>query len=71
MSSLHEEISSLTITLSQLEEERKNLLKHFQIQEENYAATFKNYENKVDLLLKQEEEQVEKLFKEMCFLEEK
>ena len=61
MSSLREEISNLTITLSQLEEERRNLLKHFQIQEENYAVTFKNYENKVDLLLKQKEEQVEKL----------
>ena len=53
MSSLREEISNLTMTSSQLEEERRNLLKHFQIQEENYAATFKNYENKADLLLKQ------------------
>ena len=67
MSSLREEISNLTITLSQLEEERRNLLKHFQIQEEN----FKNYENKVDLLLKQKEEQIEQLFKEKCLLEAK
>ena len=71
MSSLCEEISNLTITLSQLEEERRNLLKHFQIQEENYAFTFKNYENKVDLLLKQKEEQVEKICKEKCLLEGK
>ena len=63
MSSLREEISNLTITLSQLEEERRKLLKQFQIQEDNYAATFKNYENKVDLLLKQKEKQAEKILK--------
>ena len=52
MASLREKISDIKITLSQIEEEYKNLLKHLQIQEENYSVTLKNYENKLDQLLK-------------------
>ena len=52
MNTLKEEISQLKETLKQLEEERRNLIKHFQIQEDNYAATFKLFVEKVDLLIK-------------------
>ena len=33
-------------TLQQLEMERRNLLDHFKIQEDSYAATFKTYTEK-------------------------
>lgn len=71
MSSLQEEILSLKKSLNQLEEERRNLIKHFQIQEDNYFATFKLYEEKVDLLLKQKDDKIEELLKQNCLLEAK
>ena len=46
-----------------------NLLKHLQIQEENYSVTLKNYENKLDQLLKQKDEEIDKLLREKCCLE--
>lgn len=69
MASLREEISDIKITLSQIEEERQNLLKHLQIQEENYSVTLKKYEDKIDQLLKQKEEEIDKLLREKCRLE--
>ena len=69
MASLREEISDIKITLSQIEEKCKNLLKHLQIQEENYSVTLKNYENKLDQLLKQKNEEIDKLLREKCRLE--
>lgn len=71
MSNLREEIFNLKESLDQLQQERQNLLQHFQIQEINYAATFKLYEEKVDLLLKQKEEKIEELLKQKCLLEAK
>lgn len=71
MSSLKEEISNLKETLNQLEEERRNLIKHFQIQEDNYSATFKLYVEKVNLLIKEQEDQIDKLLREKCLLEAK
>lgn len=69
MSSLKEEILSLKVTLTQLEIERRNLIQHFQIQEDNYAATFKLFTEKIELLLKQNEDKIEELLKEKCRLE--
>lgn len=71
MSSLKEEISNLKETLNQLEEERRNLIKHFQIQEDNYSATFKLYVEKVNLLIKEQEDQIDKLLRQKCDLEAK
>lgn len=48
MDSLKAEIASLKESLIQLEAERRNLIQHFQIQEDNYAATFKAYTEKVE-----------------------
>lgn len=67
--SLKEEISNLKESLNQLEVERRNLLQHFQIQEDNYASTFKAYSEKVELLLKQQENKIDELLKERCRLE--
>ena len=69
MSALKEEIKNLKETLRQLEMERQNLLDHFKIQEDNYAAIFKKYTEKVELLIKQQEDQIEELLKEKCVLE--
>lgn len=71
MATLREQISDLTITLNQLAEERKNLIKHMQIQEDHYEATFKKYEDKVEALLKGKDEHIDKLLKEKCLLEAK
>ena len=43
--------------------ERRILLDHFKIQENNYAATFKNYTEQVDLLIKQQEDLIEELLR--------
>lgn len=69
MSTIKEQIADLTITLNQISEERKNLIKHLLIQEENYDVHFKNYENKVDTLLKEKDEEIDKLLREKCLLE--
>lgn len=71
MSSLKAEISSLKESLSQLETERRNLIRHFKIQEDNYAATFKEYTEKIELLIKQQEDKIEELLKGKCRLEAK
>ena len=71
MSTIKEEISQLKETLKQLEEERRNLIKHFQIQEDNYAATFKLFVEKVDLLIKEQEDKIDKLLRVKCDLEAK
>ena len=44
----------------------QNLLKHLQIQDENYSVVLKNYENK---FLKQKDEEIDKLPREKCRLE--
>ena len=56
-------------TLQQLEMERRNILDHFKIQEDNYAATFKTFTEKVELLVKQQEEEIEKLLKKILKLQ--
>ena len=68
-SALQREISDFTVRLHQLAEEQENLLKHFQIQDANYNATFTMYENKVEALLKVKDEPIEKLSKEKYVLE--
>ena len=69
MSSLKEEVMNLKETLRQLEMERRNLLDHFKIQEDNYAVTFQKYNEKVELLIKQHEVEIDKLLKEKAILE--
>ena len=49
--------------------ERKNLLQHFKIQEDNFEATFNSYTGKVELLLKEKENKIEELLKEKARLE--
>ena len=49
--------------------ERRNLLDHFKVQEENYAGTFKMYSEKVELLIKQQADQIEKHLKELLKLQ--
>ena len=55
---MKDEILSLKASLNQLEVERRNLIQHFQVQEDNYAATFKQFVEKVELLLKEQKEQI-------------
>ena len=69
MSTLKDEILSLKASLNQLEVERRNLIQHFQVQEDNYATTFKQFVEKVELLLKEQEEQIDKLLRQKCDLE--
>ena len=69
MDSLKTEIASLKESLIQLEAERRNLIQHFQIQEDNYAATFKAYTEKVECMIKLQENKIEDLLKEKCRLE--
>ena len=71
MSTLKDEILSLKASLNQLEVERRNLIQHFQIQEDNYAATFKQFVEEVELLLKEQEEQIDKLLRQRCDLEDR
>ena len=47
-----EEDMSLKENLQRLEMERRSLLDHFKVQEDNYAVTFKMYFEKVELLIK-------------------
>ena len=49
--------------------ERRNLLDHFKIQEDSYAATFKTYTEKVELLIKQQDDKIEHLLKEILKLQ--
>ena len=63
-SSLRQEMS-----LELLEFERRNLLQHFKIEKDNYAATFKSYAEKVGLLLTEQEYQIEELSREKSRLE--
>ena len=64
MSTLKDKILSLKASLNQLEVERRNLIQHFQVQEDNYAATFKQFVEKVELLSKEQEEQIDKLLRQ-------
>ena len=59
---------NLKKTLQQLEMERRNLLDHFKIQD-NYAATFKTYTEKLELLIKQQDDKIEHLLKEILKLQ--
>lgn len=68
-SSLRQETFELKATLELLEVERRSLLEHFKIQEDNYAATFKAYVEKLGLLLKEQENQIDELSKEKSRLE--
>ena len=68
-SSLYKEVLELKTTLEVLESERRNLLQHFNIQEDNYAATFKSYVEKLGSLLKEQENQIEDLSREKSRLE--
>ena len=49
--------------------ERRNLLDHFKIQEDNYTATFKMYSEKVELLIKQQADEIEEYLKELLKLQ--
>ena len=49
--------------------ERRNPLGHFQIQEDNYAATLKTYTEMMELLIKQQADEIEKLLKKMLKLQ--
>lgn len=69
MDSLKAEIASLKESLMQLEAERRNLIQHFQIQEDNYAATFKAYTEKVECMIKLQADKIDDLLKEKCRLE--
>ena len=64
-----EEVMSLKGNLQRLEMERRNLLDHFKVQEDNYAATFKMYSEKVELLIKQQADEIEKHLKELLKLQ--
>ena len=68
-SSLRQEMSELKVSLELLQFERRNLLEHFKIQEDNYAVTFKSYAEKVGLLLTEQEYQIEELSREKSRLE--
>ena len=68
-SSLYKEVLELKTTLEVLESEKRNLLQHFNIQEDNYAATFKSYVEKLGSLLKEQENQVEDLSRQKSRLE--
>lgn len=69
MSSLREEIQNCKASLDQLEIERRNLIQHFQIQEDNYTAMFKSYHENVERLLKQKDDIIAELQKEKNKLE--
>lgn len=64
-----EEVMDLKKTLQQLEMERRNLLDHLKIQEDNYAATFKTFTEKVELLIKQQADEIEKHLREILKLQ--
>lgn len=68
-SSLYKEVLELKTTLQVLESERRNLLQHFNNQEDNYAVTFKFYVEKLGSLLKEQENQIEDLSREKSRLE--
>ena len=69
MSTLKDEILSLKESLKQLELERRNLIQHLQIQEDNYLATFRQFVEKIEQLIKQQEEQIDTLLRQKCDLE--
>ena len=63
---------SLKENLQRLEMERRNLLAcldHFKVQKDNYDATFKMYSKKVELLIKQQADGIEKHLKEFLKLQ--
>ena len=64
-----EEVMSIKENLQRLEMERRNLLDHFKIQEDNYAATFKMYSEKVELLIMKQADIIEKHLKELLKLQ--
>lgn len=69
MTTLREEIESWKVSLDQLEVERRNLLQHLKIQEDNYSVVFKSYVEKVELLLKHKDNKIEELMAEKSKLE--
>ena len=61
MSTLKEEILSLKESLKQLELGRRNVIQHLQVHEDNYAATFRQFVEKVEqLIIVVQEEQIDK-----------
>lgn len=66
---LKDEIWNLKESLKQLELERRNLVQHLNIQEDNYAATFKTYVEKAELLIKKQEDKIDELLREQTRLE--
>ena len=69
MSTLKDKILSLKESLKQLELERRNLIQHLQIQEDNYLATFRQFVEKIEQLIKQQEEQIDTHLRQKCDLE--
>ena len=67
MSTLKEEILSLKESLKQLELGRRNVIQHLQVHEDNYAATFRQFVEKVEqLLIVVQEGQIDKLASHNC-----
>ena len=60
---------SLKENLQRLEMKRRNLLDHFKVQEDSSAATFKIYSEKMDLLIKQQADEIEKHLKDFLKLQ--
>ena len=70
MSTLKEEILSLKESLKQLELGRRNVIQHLQVHVDNYAATFRQFVEKVEqLIIVVQEEQNNKLASHNCDLE--
>ena len=58
MSTLKEEILSLIESLKQLELGRRNLIQHLQIHEDDYAATLRQFVERVERRIIVQEEQI-------------
>ena len=68
MGTLKEEILSLKETFKQLELE-SILFQHLQIQEDYYLITFRPFIIKIEQMIKQQEEQIDTLLRQKCYLE--
>ena len=64
MASIREEIADIAITLSQISEERNNLLKALRVEEDNFNHYFRLYQDKFEALLKEKNETNEKLLRD-------
>ena len=69
ISTIKEEILSLRESLKQLELRRRNVIKHLQVHEDNYAATLRQFVEKVEQLIVVQKKQIDKLARQKCDLE--